>query len=110
MMITTKKTIKGVENVIGDRFGADTVAFLADLPTNAVVDGVKVNGVWLDDMITDPIPMIVTYPRTVVEDGKRIAAFIRYMYNGGALYNEAVAYMIEEFEVYYHEEAIAIAD
>jgi hypothetical protein len=110
MTITMKKTIKGVENIIGDRLGVNTVAFLADLPVNAIVDGIKVNGVWVSDMILDPNPMLVTYPRTAAEDGKRIAAFIRYFYDGGALYNEAMAYMIEEFEVYYHEEAVVIAD
>ncbi len=99
--------ITGCENVKCDLYGSNTVAFLADLPRDAVVDSVLVNGKHLSDLEVEESDrgVSVRFPRDLYVDGKRIAAVLRS--NGGCEIEDlAVAYLIECFEVEFHEVAV----
>lgn len=108
------KRIKITSNegyIILDGYGNNSVAFLAKIPRNAVVDAVKVNGKYLDDIgCVEGMEEIISvaYPRTEMNGEHRIVAIVRI--NGdasrNAFYNSACAYEFTEFEVEYHENAV----
>jgi hypothetical protein len=102
------KIITGCENVRRELYGCNSVAFLADLPRDAVVDSVIVNGKHLVDLaIEDSVMGVqVRFPRNLYEDGKRVAAVLHSI-GGCELENQAAAFLIESFEVEYHAVAIS---
>lgn len=102
-----RKTITGVENVIVDTYGNNTVAFLAALPKNAVVTGVIVNGEYLKDYAAVEVGVTVEYPRAVYAEGIRVAAVLRSVYDGNAIVDAAKNTAIESFVVEYIETAVA---
>lgn len=96
---------------IFDAYGSASVTFLAELPKSAVVDAVKVNGEYLDDIVcTDSgdASVSIIYPRTKAIDKHRIVANVRFEgdVSNNAFYHAAHAYEFTEFEVEYHENAV----
>lgn len=77
------------------------VAFFADLPDHVVVDAVRVNGQFLEDVA----PAAPLYPRTLKEGGMRVVAIVNDL-AGTPFHDVAAAHLIESFDVLYHEEAV----
>ena len=86
----------------------NSVEFAAEIPANAVVDAVKINGETLDSLA---INAIVSYPRGIVFEGQPIVAIVRYLDEASneKLYSAAMMGELTDFEVIYHEVAIAEA-
>lgn len=105
-----RKTITNDErnfNVVCDQFGNNSIAFLADIPKNAIVTGVLVDGLHLKSVKNIEDEVTVDFYRDDVYDGKRIVAVYRYTYDNNALANLAKAFMLTEFVVEYIETAVA---
>lgn len=86
----------------------NSVEFAAEIPANAVVDAVKINGETLDSLA---INAIVSYPRGVVFEGQTIVAIVRFLDEASSekLYAAAMMGELTDFEVIYHEVALAEA-
>lgn len=86
----------------------NSVEFAAEIPANAVVDAVKINGETLDSLA---INAVVSYPRGVVFEGQPIVAIVRYLDEASneKLYSAASMGELTDFEVIYHEVALAEA-
>ena len=86
----------------------NSVEFTAEIPANAVVDVVKINGETLDSLA---INAIVSYPRGVVFEGQSVVAIVRYLDEASSekLYSAAMMGELTDFEVIYHEVACAEA-
>lgn len=86
----------------------NSVEFAAEIPANAVVDAVKINGETLDSLA---INAVVKYPRGVVFEGQTIVAIVQYLDEASSekLYSAAVMGELTDFEVLYHEVACAEA-
>ena len=105
-----RKTITNDEhnfNVVCDQFGNNTVAFLADIPKNAIVTGVLVDGLHLKSVKNIEDCTSVDYFRDDFYDGKRVVAVYCYTYDNNALANLAKSFMLNSFVVEYIESAIA---
>lgn len=91
-----------------DVIGNSSVAFLAKLPESAVVDSVKVNGEYLEDIFDidkGEAPPRVVYPREKTFDGYRVAAVITVEEGKGGknLHQLASVGSVNEFYVHYHD-------
>ena len=86
----------------------NSVEFAAEIPANAVVDAVKINGETLDSLA---INAIVSYPRGVVFEGQTVVAIVHYIEEASneKLYAAAMMGELTDFEVLYHEVACAEA-
>ena len=86
----------------------NSVEFAAEIPANAVVDVVKINGETLDSLA---INAVVSYPRGVVFEGQTFVAIVRYLDEASSekLYSAAAMGELTDFEVIYHEVALAEA-
>ena len=86
----------------------NSVEFAAEIPANAVVDVVKINGETLDSLA---INAVVSYPRGVVFEGQSVVAIIRYLDEASSekLYSAAMMGELTDFEVIYHEVACSEA-
>lgn len=86
----------------------NSVEFAAEIPANAVVDAVKINGETLDSLA---INAIVSYPRGVVFEGQPVVAIVRFLDEASneKLYTEASMGNLTDFDVFYHEVACAEA-
>lgn len=102
-LITTK--IVGSEKVITDQFGNNTVSFLADIPENAFVTSVILNGKHLKKSENAASYVIVEYPRCEYYEGQRVVATLHSVYDNNEIINAAKAWEIKEFEVEYFETA-----
>ena len=82
----------------------NSVEFAAEIPANAVVDAVKINGETLNSLA---INAIVSYPPGVVLEGQPIVAIVRYLDEASSekLYSAAMMGELTDFEVLYHEVA-----
>lgn len=88
-------------NIVVDQFGNNTVAFLADIPKNAVVTSVLVNGKHLKNAKNHADAVTVDYVRDEYYDGKRIVAVLHSVYDGNEIVDAARNFAINEFEVEY---------
>ena len=86
----------------------NSVEFAAEIPANAVVDVVKINGETLDSLA---INAVVSYPRGVVFEGQTVVAIVQYIDEASneKLYAAAMMGELTDFEIIYHEVAIAEA-
>lgn len=86
----------------------NSVEFAAEIPANAVVDTVKINGETLDSLA---INAVVSYPRGVIFEGQPVVAIVRYLDEASSekLYSAAMMGELTDFEVIYHEVALAEA-
>lgn len=102
----TKKIESGVNgNVYTDCIANNSVEFMAELPANAVVDYVEVEGKSIDEI---GINADVKYPRGFKFDGQTVAAVVRYPEGASneKLYQHASVHNIKDFVVHYHEVAV----
>ena len=102
-----RKTITGVENVIVDQLGNNTVAFLADIPKNALVTSVLIAGRHIKQAYNPAINVSVEFPRDEDYNGKRVAAVLHSAFDGHKIVDSARAFKIESFVVEYIETAVA---
>lgn len=102
-----KKIENGVNGMVYvDCIANNSVEFMADLPENAVVDYVEVDGKSLDEI---GINADVKYPRGFKLDGQTVAAVVRFPEGASneKLYQHASVHNIKDFVVHYHRVAIA---
>ena len=105
-----RKTIKVDEhnrNVIVDLLANYTVAFLADIPKNAIVTGIIIDGLHLKSVRNIDKGVYVDFYRDDYYDDKRVAAIYHYTFDDDALANLAKSYMLDSFVVEYVETATA---
>lgn len=95
-------------HIVVDQFGNNTVAFLADLPKNALVTSVLVDGKHLKNANNLAAAVTVDYFRGDGEtyDGKTVAAVLYSEYDGNEIVDAARAFAIESFVVEYIKTAI----
>ena len=86
----------------------NSVEFAAEIPANAVVDAVKINGETLDSLA---INAVVSYPRGVIFEGQPVVAIVRFLDEASneKLYSAAMMGELTDFEIIYHEVACAEA-
>lgn len=92
--------------IMADYNGVHSASFLANLPKSAVVDHIKVNGKFLEDINTKKIRYHIE-PAEFIENTKewwRVVATVWFEEDDLDLYFELASYMIQDFEVYYHLE------
>jgi hypothetical protein len=114
MTIINRKEIKvcddqGVNVFLGQHFNGG-VTFLADIPKNAVVMGVVVNGKHLEDYRLDTEfgpTLSIIYPKDELLEGRRVAAVYVDETCSSDLYNGIFSGEIESFVVEYIETAVA---
>lgn len=94
-------------NIVVDQFGNNTVAFLADIPKNALVTSVLVNGGHLKTSRNPANEVTVEYPRDEYFEGKRVVAVLYSKYDGNAIVDAARMNTISDMVVEYIETAIA---
>lgn len=89
--------------VLCDYDGPNSLGFLADLPENAIVDRIKVEGVYLDNLNG---PTIIKYPIDCMDGDHRVAAIVHLPEGTNVELVEKVNnFLVTEFDVYYHVEA-----
>lgn len=97
-------------NIVIDQHGYNTLAFLADfsdIPKNALVTSVIVNGKHLKRASNLAEKVEVEYPRFELYEDKRVVAALHSEYDGNPLVDAARALAIKSFVVEYLETAIA---
>lgn len=108
--LTRKEIIvdeKEIHIVTNDHFGYNTVAFLANLPKNALVTSVLVNGKHLKTAKNLAEKVTVEYPRDEYYEGKRVAAVLCSEYDGNEIVDAAKMLAIKSFVVEFIGTAIA---
>lgn len=104
-----KKKITANENgcIMANYNGNEnSVSFLANLPKTAVVDHIKVDGKFLDDVNTKKI----RYHRELTEGEYKVVATVEFEDYDLELYDKLSNFVVQDFEVYYHLEAVVEAD
>lgn len=102
MHIINKQTFNnGRGYALVDFHESGEVVFFADLPDGAVVDTIKVGDSFLEDLA----PAAPLYPRTLKDGVMREIAIVRNA-TGTKLHTAVQAALVEEFDVYYHDEAV----
>ena len=104
------KKIKCNENgfILCDYAGTNTVSFFAELPKSAVVDHVKVDGVFVEDITAKKnITSHMEIYEKISHSGKecKCAMTVEFTDELPEIFNKLANYQIQEFEVYYHLEA-----
>lgn len=80
----------------------NSVSFLAELPQTAVVDHIKVDGKFLEDIVTKK----VRYHLEPAEGKYKVVATVEFEDYDLELYDKLANYVVQDFEVYYHHEII----
>ncbi len=94
-------------NIVVDQFGNNTVAFLADIPKNALVTSVLVNGEHLKRSSNLVEKVTVEYPRFEPYKNMRVVAMLYSEYDGNKIVDAAKLLAIDSFVVEYIETAVA---
>ena len=108
--LTRKEIIvddKETHIVTNDHYGYNTVAFLADLPKNALVTSVLVDGKHLKNAKNPAEKVTVEYPRDDYYEGKRVVAVLHSEYDGNKIVDAAKMLAINSFVVEYIGTAVA---
>ena len=108
--LTRKEIIVNEEKiniVTNDHYGYNTVAFLADVPKNALVTSVLVDGKHLKTAKNPAEKVTVEYPRDEYYEGKRVVAVLHAEYDGNKIVDAAKMLAIKSFVVEYIGTAIA---
>ena len=108
---TTKKEITCNENgfILCDYMGENTVSFFAELPKSAVVDHVKVNGIYLEDIEANKsiVSNMNRFEKIKHNDVVcKCAMTVNFNGEPPEIYSEIANHQIDTFEVYYHLEAV----
>lgn len=105
VLTLTKEKIINNKNglIVADYDGANSVSFFAELPKSAVVDRIKVGGVFINDL-----PGNNTFKAHVdrFEEYFKVGATVYFSEDARELYDKLANYQIDEFEVYYHLEFV----
>lgn len=105
MNIIRKKITIDNGIVFTDCLCQNSVEFTADIPRNAIVHCVRVNGKTLDNYAFNGF---LTYPKDVYFEGKAVVAIVRFPEGTNEeLYQLAQAAELNDFEVEYLEGYIA---
>lgn len=101
-----KANVNGVIMADYIGYGMNSVSFLADLPKSAVVDHIKVNGKFLEDINTKKIRYHITPSEYIANKDEvwRVVATVWFEEDDLDLYFELSNYVIQDFEVFYHLE------
>ena len=96
------KKITANENgvILADYKGSYTASFLAELPRSAIVDHIRVDGKFLEDVTAKRIEHHVA----LFEGDMKVAATIWFDDRELDLYEKLVSCEVQDFEVYYHLE------
>ena len=107
-----KKKITADENgcIIPGNIGTFSISFLADLPKSAVVDHIKVDGKFLEDVNTKKIRYHLESDEKVKDNTWRVVASVEFEDYDLELYDKLANHVVQDFEVYYHLEAVVEAD
>ena len=97
---------KDIYIVTNDHFGYNTVAFLANIPKNALVTSVLVNDKHLKTTKNPAEKVSVEYPRDEYYEGKKVAAVLQSEYDGNEIVDAARNLAINSFVVEYIKTAI----
>ena len=103
--ITKKKNVIANENgyILCNYIGNNTASFFANLPKSAVVDHIRVDGVFLEDINTKKIK----YHKELIEGEYKVVATVEFEdYDLETLYDKLANYIVQDFEVYYHLESV----
>lgn len=103
---TTKEKIICNENglIICEYAAVNSVSFLAKLPKSAVVDHIRVDGVFLEDI--KAVKIIDKHTETS-EGEYRVAATVFILGELPEIYDKLANHQVDNFEIYYHLEAVA---
>lgn len=106
MKIRRKKITIDNGIVFTDCLCQNSVEFTADIPRNAVVHCVRVNGKTLDNYALNGV---LTYPKEVYFESKAVVAIVRFPEGASneELYQLAQAAELNDFEVEYLEGYVA---
>lgn len=90
--------------VVTDYAGSNSISFFADIPKNAVVDTIKIDGAFIDDIGRKKL---YDYPRHLTDGSMREVLTVHYTDEiPHELFNKINNYQVQSFEVYYHEEVV----
>jgi hypothetical protein len=89
--------------ILCDYAGVNSISFLADLPKSAVVDHIKVDGVYLEDI---EAVKVINAHMELTEGEFRVAATVFFFDEIPEIYNKLANYQVDTFDVYYHLEAV----
>lgn len=104
----TKENIIANTNgfIMTDYKGSYTASFLADIPKSAVVDHIKVGGKFLEDINTKKKEYHLEPTEKSPNGTWRVAATVWFEEDDLDFYFKLANYEIQDFEIYYHLEAI----
>lgn len=102
------------KEIIGNKSGlilcgyrdANSASFLADLPKSAVVDHIKVDGVFLEDINTKKIRYHLKPTEKTGEETWRVVATVWFEDDDLDFYFRLANYEVQDFEIYYHLEGV----
>lgn len=111
ILTTIKKKFTANENccVLTDYKGNLSASFLAKLPKSAVIDHIKVDGKFLEDINTKKIRYHLEPTEFIKAKNEdwRVAATVWFEEDDTELYDKLANYVVQDFEIYYHLEAVA---
>lgn len=90
--------------IINGYAGTATIGFFAKLPKSAIIDRIKVDGKFLDDL---GVPAVVNYGVNNVDGEFRVSTVYFPAGTPTDLIEKIDCHAVYEFDVYYHVEAIA---
>lgn len=93
--------------ILTDYNGSRSASFLARLPKSAVIDHIKVDGKFLEDVNTKKIRYHLEPTEKTGNEAWRVAATVWFEDEDLELYDKLASYAVQDFEVYYHLEAVA---
>lgn len=107
-----KKNISANKNgfIMSDYKGGNSVSFFAKLPKSAVVDSVKVNSEFLEDISAKNIRHHRGIVEKLADDEYRCVATVWFEEDNLELYDKIANYETQDFEVYYHLETVVEID
>ena len=107
-----KKNISSNKNgfIMSDYKDSNSVSFFAVLPKSAVVDRVKVNGEFLEDITAKNIRHHRGIVEKLADDEYRCVATVWFEEDDLELYDKLANHDVQDFEVYYHLEAVVETD
>ena len=87
-------------------YGMYSASFLVNLPKSAVVDHIKVNGKFLEDINTKKIRYHVEPSEYIANKNEvwKVVATVWFEEDDLDLYFQLSNYVIQDFEVFYHHE------
>ncbi len=101
---TTKEKITCNKNglILCEYADTNSVSFLSKLPKSAVVDHIRVDGVFLEDI---KAKKLIDKHMENTEGEYRVAATVFFLGKLPEIYDKLANHQIDTFEVYYHIEA-----